>query len=193
MGHIYNAQGKGEEALEAFRKGLTIREELVAGEPERTDFRYNLGVSYNHVGTIYKAQGKGDEALEAYQKYLTIMEELVAGEPERTDFRRDLSASYNNVGHIYKAQGKGEEALEAFRKGLTIREELVAGEPERTEFLMDQAISCWNIYLICPKEDELHWLQRARKVLIPLKLQRRTHGQFTQLWQLVNKALSNRQ
>jgi hypothetical protein len=69
-------------------------------------------------------------------------------------------------------------------------EELVALEPGRTDFRVDYAISHWNIYLVCPKEQEYQWLTKAKAILEPLVQKGITHGQLQQLWEMVNKELA---
>jgi len=57
---------------------------------------------------------------------------------------------------------------------------------------MGLAISHWNIFLICPKEDKVIWLTKAKKILQPLRETGATHGQLDQLWGLVTRELDKR-
>jgi len=145
QGNAYKDIGYSTWALEFFEKLLKVMEELVALEPDRTDFRRDLSVSLNNVGQSYKVMGQGLKALEFFEKMLTNLEALVALEPDRTDFRRDLSVSFNNVGNIYSDMGQGPKALEFFEKSLKVMEELVALEPDRTDFRRDLSVSFNNV------------------------------------------------
>jgi tetratricopeptide (TPR) repeat protein len=145
QGNAFENIGFSTWALEFFEKSLKVREDLVALEPGRTDFRRYLSVSFSHVGNIYSDMGEGTKALELFEKMMNTLEDLVALEPGRTDFRRDLSVSFNNVGIIYSDMGQGPKALEYFEKSLKVREDLVALEPGRTGFRRDLSVSFNNV------------------------------------------------
>ena len=106
MGTMYKAQGRGEDALEYYAKGLEIMESLVALEPEREDFRRDLLVIYNKIGLMYQARGRGEDALENYAKGLELMESLVALEPERTDFRVEMAMIHWNMYSVCPGEEK---------------------------------------------------------------------------------------
>ena len=46
---------------------------------------------------------------------------------------------------------------------------LVAQEPGRADLRVDLAISCWNLYLLAPPQDERHWLEQVLETLRPLR------------------------
>ncbi|OQX26220.1 MAG: hypothetical protein BWK80_11645 [Desulfobacteraceae bacterium IS3] len=100
--------------------------------------------------------------------------------------------SYNNVGNIYKAMGEGNKALEFFEKSLKVRQDLVSKEPQRSDFRVDLAISCWNMFNICPGEDEIKWLTQAKNILQPMREAGLLHAQLEQLWGYVKEALEKR-
>ena len=64
--------------------------------------------------------------------------------------------------------GRTRAAFVLLEACLPFHEELVALEPDRTDFRVDLAISCWNIFRICPPEDEVSWLARAQEILEPM-------------------------
>ncbi len=97
--------------------------------------------------------------------------------------------SYNNVGNIYKAMGEGNKALEFFEKSLKVMQELVAKEPQRSDFRVDLAISCWNMFGICPVEDEIKWLTTAKNILQPMREAGLLHSELENGWQLIKKEL----
>jgi len=71
-------------------------------------------------------------------------------------------------------------------------EDLVAKEPHRTDFRVDLAISCWNMFGICPEADELRWLNQAKAILEPIRDAGLLHGQLEELWGYVEKELGKR-
>ena len=58
MGNVLKDQGKLEEAIEAYKKALSLK-------PDYAD-------AYNNMGNALKDQGKLEEAIEAYKKALSI-------------------------------------------------------------------------------------------------------------------------
>ena len=52
-----------DEALENYRKGFVIFEQLAASAPSNTQWQYDLSISYNNLGDVLKAQSNLDEAL----------------------------------------------------------------------------------------------------------------------------------
>ena len=98
--------GEGQKALEFFEKSLKVREELVALEPGRTDFRRDLSASFNNLGHIYRLMGEEQKALDFFEKYLKLMEELVALEPGMIDFIFDYAVSHWNIYFVCREDEK---------------------------------------------------------------------------------------
>jgi len=107
-GNAYENIGYSSWALEFFEKSLKVMQDLVALEPDRTDFRRDLSVSFNNVGNIYKAMGDAKKALEFFEKSLKVRQDLVALEPDRTDFMLDYAISHWN---IYRVCSNEDELL----------------------------------------------------------------------------------
>ncbi len=166
---IATTTGKTKGIFEIFNASLQFHEYLVDQDPDNTDLRRHLSVSYNNVGNIYSAMGEGNKALEFFEKSLKVMQELVAKEPQRADFLRELSVSYSNVGNIYKAMGEGNKALEFFEKSLKVMQELVAKEPQRADFLRDLSVSYNNVGNIYEAMGEgnkaLEFFEKSLKVM----------------------------
>jgi len=189
VGRIYSNMGDTKKALEFFEKSLSVIESLVAMEPNSSDLRRGLSRGFNNVGLVYKDMGDNKKALEFFEKSLSVMEALVAMEPDRTDFRHDLSNSINAVGVIYGVIGDANKSLEFFEKSLLVKESLVAMEPDRTDFSINYASSLWNIYLICPTDEEFLWLNKAKNILERWVNKGVINQQLTQLWGMVNEAI----
>ena len=106
IGSVLVAQGKLDEALEAYRADLAIAERLAAADAGNTKWQRDLAVSYNKVGDVLKAQGKLDEALKAYRDGLAIVARLAAADPGNTEWQRDLSISHNRIGDLLAGAGR---------------------------------------------------------------------------------------
>ena len=127
MGNVLKDQGKLEEAIEAYKKALSLKPDYAEahnnmgnvhmdqGKLEKSTEAYIRAVSlkpdyaeaYNNMGVVLMDQGKLEEAIEAYKKALSL--------------KPDYAGACNNMGNVLKDQGKLEEAIEAYKKALSLK------------------------------------------------------------------------
>jgi tetratricopeptide (TPR) repeat protein len=92
LGIVLKAQGKIDEAIDAFTKALALNP--------------NYAGMYHNLGNALRDKGKIDEAIEALNKALSL-------EPQYVE-------AYYNLGVTLYAKGQIDEAIEAFTKALSI-------------------------------------------------------------------------
>ena len=97
MGLTFQDQGKLDEAIEAFKKAISLKPDYV--------------IAYNKMGLTFQDQGKLDEAIEAYNKSIAI--------------KPDYPEVYYNMGLTFQDQGKLDEAIEAYDKSITLKPDYV--------------------------------------------------------------------
>ncbi len=124
MGDTLFAAGRHEEALEAHRKSLAIREKLAAAEPRNVGRQQQLSMSYDAIGDVLVAAGRHEEAFDTYRKGLAIAERLAAADPGNADLRLELSVRYLHVGERLLEADPRDEVLEIYREGLAIAEKV---------------------------------------------------------------------
>jgi len=78
VGDALDEQGDVASALSAYRKGLAIRESLVAAYPDKPNLRRDLKISYDRVGRALRDQGKLAEALPFLRQSLAGAQALAA-------------------------------------------------------------------------------------------------------------------
>src|SRR6202022_1022523 len=100
IGGVLEAQGKLDEALEAYRDSLAIVDRLIAADRTNTQWQRGLSVCYNRVGNVLLAQGKLEEALKAYRDGLAIAERLVAANPRIGLWQEDLQYGIRRIGTL---------------------------------------------------------------------------------------------
>src|SRR5262249_13108883 len=88
---------KLEEAVDAYRGSLAIRERLAHLDPANAQWQRDLSVSYNKIGDVLVAQEEREDALTAYRTSLVIREMLVQVDAANTEWQRDLIVSYVKV------------------------------------------------------------------------------------------------
>ena len=80
---------------------MEIFEALASADPNDTQARRDLSVSYNKLGDVHLQARRTDKALQAYQKCLELREALAKADPNDAQARRDLSVSYNKLGDVH--------------------------------------------------------------------------------------------
>jgi tetratricopeptide (TPR) repeat protein/TolB-like protein len=127
LGSVYNASGRGAEAVSELKQALQLapnsddgyrglgKAYLAVGQKDLALQAYNKAVqinpyywiNYSSLGTAYSQLGQYDEALVAFRKIIEL-------EP-------DNSFGYLNVGAVFFQQGKYEECIPYFQKALKIQ------------------------------------------------------------------------
>lgn len=107
-GYIYFNTGQYIEALDAYKRGLKIAEEI--------DDKFGAAGFLEKIGFIYHDNADLVTALNYYQKSLELFEEIgeIGG----------ISSIYNEFGSIYSAKMEYEKSLEYFEKALALNDEL---------------------------------------------------------------------
>jgi|UPI00036D65FF tetratricopeptide (TPR) repeat protein len=140
-GNILLAQGKLEQAAQAYEESLKIARNLVTRIGETPESLRDLFVSLDKTGDILLAQGKLEQAAQAYEESLKIARNLVARIGETPESLRDLFVSLDKTGDTLLAQGKLEQAAQACEESLKIARNLVIRIDETPESLHDLSVS----------------------------------------------------
>jgi tetratricopeptide (TPR) repeat protein/tRNA A-37 threonylcarbamoyl transferase component Bud32 len=107
---VHEARGEFDQALEAERRALSIRE--AAFGPDHLD----IAASLDTIGNVLHALGKNDEALIEHRRALAIRETALG--PDHFE----VSHSLNAIGGIHMRQARLDEALAAFERAHAIVE-----------------------------------------------------------------------
>ncbi len=107
LGYIYDDLGEILAAIECYKKGLKIQEEL--------GHKQGISTTLNNLGQVYKKQGDISRALEYFHRSLKLQEEV--GD------KGARAVSLNNIGRIYSMQGDISKAMDCFEKSLKLNEE----------------------------------------------------------------------
>jgi len=154
LGAVLEMQGKLDEALKSYRKGLVIFERL-ASEPS-DDWQSGLLVaSSTKVGDVLLSQGKLDEALKSYRSSVAVTERLAASDRNNPQWMGYSSDSYQKIGDVLVAQGKLGEALKSYRDGLAIAERVAASNRSNTIWQSNLSLSYGRIGNVLASQGKL--------------------------------------
>jgi len=132
-------------ALALLDNSRTIMGSILASQPNKTYFIYELSSIYNNIGIIYKALGNSKKALEIFEKEIVTLENLLQNKSDNQEFSSNLSVCYHNVGNIYKDFGETNKALGFFKKQRETLEILLITEPQNNDIRRELALSFNNI------------------------------------------------
>ena len=107
IGYIYQYQENFIKALEYFKKGLKLQEEI--------DDKNGMAASLNNIGNLLVKQKHPLEALKYHLKSLKIV--------EASDNRKGMVFALNNIGSVYSSQNDTLKALYYYHRGLKIAQE----------------------------------------------------------------------
>ena len=148
--------GQRKKAGESYRKGLAIREALVAQEPRNVDFRRTLATSYTKLGEMLWTEVDINGSLELYAKALALNKTLYVELPNDQKIKLDLAKSYQNVGFMQGASGRADDSVDNMRKAVAMLEELALADPNSVKIHIELAASYDNLALMLTDLKGLH-------------------------------------
>jgi tetratricopeptide (TPR) repeat protein len=133
--------GDTKDALATAEQAEKIFADLLTHNPDNTDYRRSLSVSYEWIGEVQVAQGNLPGALKSFREELVIGQQLAKIDPGHADWRRGLSMAYNKVGSVQLAQGDLADALTSYQASLAIREDFAKFDPANSGWQHDLSAS----------------------------------------------------
>ncbi len=124
----------------SYRKGLAIREALVAAEPRNIDLRRDLVIAYGKLSDLLREKGDSAGAMEISGKQKASVDEMLAADPKNVS-SRILHAMFR-MDHGYKLATDGndrEGGLTELRQGSELLAQLASERPQ--DQLVHRALS----------------------------------------------------
>jgi len=117
---VYENRSDYSQALENYRKSLSIYENIFGTEHPTTS------ITYNNMATAYDKQGDYNKALEYFKKTMAYREKVLGTS------HPDTATTYNHMVMVFRNQGNYGLALEYCRKALSIFEKTLGTEHPET-------------------------------------------------------------
>ena len=131
--------GLPEEALAAYRRSLSLVEQMADASPDDPGVKTALGKAHTRMGFSFRKMGRPAEALQSYEQARTIQEALARDHPAAARYREVLSWTYSNLGVIHLELDHPVDAIHFHRRAIAIHEELVADDPGNPHHRSDLA------------------------------------------------------
>src|SRR5262249_11659540 len=138
MAAISDRLGADDEARNAFRRTIELREGLVRDEPSDVQHRRDLADSYAESGRNLYDTGRSTEGLGAYRRAIELWEQLTRESPG-PDASVGLARTLYSLGFCHIHAQRWDEALKVFGRALEIRERLTRDHPEVPQYRVDLA------------------------------------------------------
>ncbi|TWU33220.1 serine/threonine-protein kinase [Novipirellula artificiosorum] len=141
LGEITSLIGSAEQALQAHRQALSIREKLVARHPTSPTHQQALASSLRNIAQQSMHIGQTDQALAQHQDAITVLEKLVDQYPRVSEYQSDLAESYRFLASSQKTLGQQDEAEDSYGKAISMSEKLVEENPAVRQYQYELARS----------------------------------------------------
>jgi serine/threonine protein kinase len=129
MGRLNQVLGRSKDSENAYRRAVSLFQQLAADFPTRPEFRQELASSHNMLGVLLLATGRLTESESARIEGLAILKQLAADFPNRPEFRQALAGFHQNLGNLLHVTRRLTEAESAQAEALAIRKQLAAEFP----------------------------------------------------------------
>ncbi|MGH9768203.1 MAG: hypothetical protein ACREAB_12275, partial [Blastocatellia bacterium] len=133
--HFLNL-GDSAAALQYYRQGLVISEELAAADPKNSTAKFDLGVSNEKMGDIL-SETKPAQAAEFYRRALSATGDLLIASPNQYRFLRRHTVFLWKRGAALHKLGDRKGALQELNQALENLRELIAKNPSNAELQGD--------------------------------------------------------
>jgi tetratricopeptide (TPR) repeat protein/tRNA A-37 threonylcarbamoyl transferase component Bud32 len=137
------------------RHALRLLEELVAEEPDNTDYRSQLGKCFTGLGQAAATSGRAEESELNYAKALQVFEELARAHPDNADWQRSLAVCHTNLGVCCDAAKRWPEAESHWLQAVSIVEELARQQPHEDANKFQLAVDNANLGLLYASTERL--------------------------------------
>jgi non-specific serine/threonine protein kinase/serine/threonine-protein kinase len=133
--------GETNQALEYFRKAMTVAEALATRDPKQAAAHRYVYLSHERLADALALTGDAAGALDHYKQSQTITARLLADDPSNSNYRRHLAVLVEKHGLLLAKTGDDVGALEGSRQALDIFEALAAADPTNANARQSLAIS----------------------------------------------------
>jgi formylglycine-generating enzyme required for sulfatase activity len=141
LGHVLPSQGNLTGALQSYKAGLAIADELVKADPDNLSYRRQVALASDGVGNALVQQGKLSEALKFFQASLDIRRRMAMSRPDDLQLQSSLAWSQILVGRLFMQQGDFWAPFSFFKEGLAIRKRLAEAEPKDSDRQRDLSVA----------------------------------------------------
>ena len=144
LGTMRNAAGRLEDAEQALRQAIAIKERLADTFSSVPQYRQELAASFNNLGIVLTGLNRFDEGQTVYQNAIRLYERLAADSQGGTMYVVELAGTYSNMGRLIGDQGQLEQSLPWLTKGIEVLERALSRDERVTKVRESLCIASWT-------------------------------------------------
>ncbi len=129
----YQTAGDMQRAHNSAETALTKGRELADRHRDDRQWKHQVSVALNRLGSIDLSRGAQPEALKAYEEAASIMRPIVDRDPNNVTWQRDLAISLDGIGDVKSKSGDARSALAVYDDGLAIIRRLAQADSSNLE------------------------------------------------------------
>ena len=141
IGATQMALGNLDKAMDYFKKGNSLINELNKNYPNDIEIKYSLAGSYEHLGEVYNKQGNFDMALKCFENCNFIVREIYYKHPLNREFKQGLAISYQFLGNIHAILSNFSKALRFYEEMKKLFQELYIEYTNNVDFKHGLAVA----------------------------------------------------
>jgi serine/threonine protein kinase len=142
-GWVYHDVGDVKPAEAAYRRAVSLVEDLVKEFPTVPHHRESLARAYNSLGLIEETTGRLADAEGHLRSELPLAEGLARDFPDRPEYQRILARTLVNLGNVLSALNRGNAAEPILRRAIDVNTAVSAKDPHDVQIRLDLA-KCQN-------------------------------------------------
>jgi len=135
----YENLGDAKGALPFYRKGLDLREKLVAEFPENSGYQVELAASFSRLGQLLQGLNDQTGAVAALRRAAELSDAQNLKSPGSAQFRRDAAASSRNLAMSLMKAGLLDEARQRSDRATALFEQIANSDPANMQARLDLA------------------------------------------------------
>jgi tetratricopeptide (TPR) repeat protein len=137
----YNSSGDLSMSMTWGLKIASLAKGLLKDDPDNSDLKNGLAISYEKLGETHSDLGQLPKALQFFEIETKLFEELHRDFPDNVGFKNGLAISYEKLGETHSDLGQLPKALQFFEIETKLFEELHRDFPDNVGFKNGLAIS----------------------------------------------------
>jgi serine/threonine protein kinase len=123
-------RGHTREALETYRKALTLAERVFAREPQNAQVRRSIVDCQFRIGDLELRAGQPTHAIASFETGLRLAEQAYAAGIRSYDDVRLVVMGYDRLGDVQLSAGRVTPAMQSYRKSLDLARTAEGPEPD---------------------------------------------------------------
>ncbi|HEY6894484.1 MAG TPA: toll/interleukin-1 receptor domain-containing protein, partial [Rhodanobacteraceae bacterium] len=133
VGYVAFQRGQNETAEKSFNDYKTLAERLVALDPDKPEWRAEVGYAASNLGTLLLKEGRSAEAATAFERSLAISSALAKSTPDDVGLQLEQAQSHAWLADAREKVGSFDAARAERTAELAIYTSVLGGDPNNND------------------------------------------------------------